>query len=523
MKFISVVLILILFSCAIQTPEEQVNQVLSNLNVESIKANLTYIASDEMKGRLTGSPELKKTAKYITEKLKAWGYSGAAENGSYLQTFNMIEGVYDNSTLTAKYKSSLKVEAGKNIVVYNRSKIDVNINEKPFFIKEGIYSANLKQFDRSSVKGKTVLRYSLTDAQKAANSKLSDRTVNAYLTDSLGVKNIIVILNNSDADDRMFKMWNRRGSGSSLRFTNKPGKPTIVYLKETLAKKLYRADRVRSYKKGKVGVLKNSFVLSVKANSKQITTQNIIATLPGTDVNLKDEYVAYGAHYDHHGVTAEGLVLNGADDDGSGTVAVMEMASAIAKNPPKRSTMIAFHTGEEKGLLGSAYYAENQLIPMKNIVALFNMDMVGRSGKKVKDDSGKDVMADYSGKLVDKNDNTRITMPNEIYVIGADKLSQELHNISEKANKTHVNLDLNYDLNDESHPARIYYRSDHWNYAKHGVPIIFYFDGIHEDYHKATDTIEKIDFNKIYQTSKLALATGYIVANMDRRIVVDKK
>jgi hypothetical protein len=112
-------------------------------------------------------------------------------------------------------------------------------------------------------------------------------------------------------------------------------------------------------------------------------------------------------------------------------------------------------------------------------------------------------------------------MPNEIYVIGADKISKELDTISVNMNKMFVNMDINYDLNDEAHPARIYYRSDHWNYAKHGVPVIFYFDGIHEDYHQPSDSVEKIDFNKIYMTSKLALTTGYHVANMDRRIKKD--
>ncbi|MGD1317950.1 M28 family metallopeptidase [Chryseobacterium sp. 2R14A] len=229
-------------------------------------------------------------------------------------------------------------------------------------------------------------------------------------------------------------------------------------------------------------------------------SENILAFIEGSE--KPEEIIVISAHYDHVG-TKNGVVYNGADDDGSGTVAVMQIAKAFqsAKKKgkgPKRSVLFLHVTGEEHGLFGSSYYSENPVFPLAHTVADLNIDMIGR------DDPAN------RGK-------------NYVYVIGSEMLSSELKIINEAANKKTHNLELNYKYDDPKDPDRLYYRSDHYNFAKHGIPVAFYFDGIHEDYHQPTDDVEKIDFNLLQKRTQLIFTTAWELANRENRIVVDKK
>ncbi len=229
-------------------------------------------------------------------------------------------------------------------------------------------------------------------------------------------------------------------------------------------------------------------------------SENILAFIEGTE--KPDEIIVLSAHYDHVGIK-DGVVFNGADDDGSGTVALMEIAEAfnIAKKKgvaPKRSVLILHVTAEEIGLVGSKYYTENPVYPLANTVANLNIDMIGRSDKE---NEGKDY----------------------VYVIGSGILSSELKSISEAANKATRNLELNYKYDDPKDPQMLYYRSDHYNFAKNNIPVAFYFDGIHEDYHKSTDDPEKIDYELLQKRTQLVFATAWELANREARIVVDGK
>ncbi|MFT6718932.1 MAG: Zn-dependent M28 family amino/carboxypeptidase, partial [Sphingobacteriales bacterium] len=190
-------------------------------------------------------------------------------------------------------------------------------------------------------------------------------------------------------------------------------------------------------------------------------------------------------------------------DDGSGTVSVLELAQAFSEakkagKGPRRSILFMNFTGEEKGLLGSDYYSSNPVYPLENTVADLNIDMIGRRDKQHEND------------------------PRYVYIIGSDKLSSDLHNWSEKANTDNVKIALDYTYNDPKDPNRFYYRSDHYNFAKHNIPVIFYFTGVHEDYHKPTDTVEKIEFNKMEEIVKLVFHTAWKIANSDTKPVVDK-
>ena len=252
--------------------------------------------------------------------------------------------------------------------------------------------------------------------------------------------------------------------------------------------KVKTVKRYGKWKWDKKGVLEKIL------NNNYIKGENIIGFIEGSD--LKDQIVVITAHYDHLG-TKDSLIYNGADDNGSGTVAIMEIAEAfmLAKkegNGPRRSILIMPVSAEEKGLLGSKYYAENPIYPLENTIANLNVDMIGR-------------IDDYH------------ETPNYIYLIGSDRLSTELHDISEEVNYKYINLELDYKYNDENDPNRYYYRSDHYNFAKNNIPVIFYFNGIHADYHKASDTIDKIHFPKIEKICRYIFLTAWELANRDER------
>ena len=230
---------------------------------------------------------------------------------------------------------------------------------------------------------------------------------------------------------------------------------------------------------------------------KNVKTENVVAIITGSE--NPEEYIVISAHLDHVG-QKNGQIYNGADDDGSGNVAMLEIAEAFQiavkeNNRPKRSIIFLHVTGEEKGLLGSRYYTENPLYPLKETIANLNIDMIGR----------------LDPKRVDKD-------PNYIYLIGSDKLSNELHEVSELVNRKYTNLILDYTFNAENDPNRFYYRSDHYNFAKNGIPVIFYFNGTHEDYHQPTDTADKINYDVLQKRAKLIFHTAWELANMPNRI-----
>lgn len=282
------------------------------------------------------------------------------------------------------------------------------------------------------------------------------------------------------------------------RDTGEPGqKKAIAYLKD-----FYVAQGIASALGGDdyFQEVPAAFLNKRKRRTPIKASENVVAFIKGTE--KPDEIVVISAHLDHVGMR-DGKIYNGADDDGSGTVGMLEIAEAFqmaakAGKGPKRSILFLHVTGEEKGLLGSKYYVENPIFPIANTVVDLNIDMIGRIDDRHKDN------------------------PNFVYLIGADKLSTDLHNLSEAINKKYMNIDLDYKYNDENDPNRFYYRSDHYNFAKHNVPIIFYFNGTHEDYHKHTDTPDKINYDLLENRTRLVFHTAWEIANRDARLVVDK-
>ncbi len=231
-----------------------------------------------------------------------------------------------------------------------------------------------------------------------------------------------------------------------------------------------------------------------------IKPKNVVAYIKGN--KLPDEYIIISAHLDHVGME-DGEIFNGADDDGSGTVAVLEIAEAFQEAAdngygPNRSIVFLHVTAEEMGLIGSKYYTDNPIVPLMNTITNLNVDMIGRT-----DPQRPKRNREY------------------IYIIGSDKISQELHDINEEVNSVYLDLDLDYVFNAEDHPDRFYYRSDHYNFAQKGIPIIFYFSGTHEDYHQPTDTVEKIQYDLLELRTRLIFHTAWELANRDDRIKID--
>ena len=231
-------------------------------------------------------------------------------------------------------------------------------------------------------------------------------------------------------------------------------------------------------------------------------SENVVAYIEGSE--KPNEVLVLSAHLDHIGISSDGQIYNGADDDGSGTVAVLEIAKAFKAavndgNRPKRSILFLHVTGEELGLYGSRYYTDvDPVFPLENTIADLNIDMIGRIDPKHIDNT------DY------------------LYLIGSDKLSTELHTVSEEVNKKYFNMEFDYTYNDDNDPNRFYYRSDHYNFAKNNIPVIFYFNGTHADYHRPSDTPDKIEYDLLAKRAKLIFYTAWVLVNRENRIVVDK-
>jgi len=323
------------------------------------------------------------------------------------------------------------------------------------------------------------------------STKIENLKTSIHLSDSTIVTNYANTITAKELSTHLYTFSSREFQG---RRVGEPGQKLAV----EFLKSYYQNENISSPFGGDdyfQEIPKSYFPKEINDSS-----ENVLAFIEGS--KKANEVVIISAHLDHEGIQ-KGEIYPGADDDGSGTVAVMEMAQAfkLAKQEghgPKRSILFLHVTAEEIGLQGSQYYSENPVFKLENTVANLNIDMIGRIDKKHKN------------------------KPDYVYLIGADRLSTELHYISEKINDTYFNFDIDYKFNEETDRAKIYFRSDHYNFAKHNIPVIFYFNGEHEDYHKPTDTPDKIEYDLLEKRTKLIFITAWQLANQENRIVVDK-
>ncbi len=484
---------------------------------ESMKAILKFLAADELEGRDTGHRGLNIAAKFLESQYRIAGLTPAPGRSSMHQSFSIRESKFDSLTaltiLSPKRKTPVHFSMFRDFVAVGHLRDNRSIDAPVVFAGYGFTEPNGVYDDFKGVQpeGKILLMLSgkprIDDSLGVKKFSITPAAFRDGRMKSATAKNVgaagVLVVNDRliSHDDRLTRRWLNR---VSVKLAEDPDDLPLIYITSRVADSLLAASG-RTVKGLQVKILekqapqsfeikKTKVVVDLKVNAEIKTTQNVVAYLEGSDPVLKDEVVAFGAHYDHVGIDESGDAFNGADDDGSGTTGILEIASAFARNPerPKRSLLFVSHTGEEKGLLGSRYYTEHPLIPLEKTVTQLNMDMIGR------------------------NDS------NSVYIIGSDFLSQELHQINLAADDV-IGLNFDYTYNTESDPNRFYYRSDHYNYAKHGIPIIFYFSGVHEDYHRVTDTVEKINFDKMARIARLVYLTGWNVANRESRPKVDRR
>jgi Zn-dependent M28 family amino/carboxypeptidase len=505
-----------LTSCAMAQVDPLAQKYAGEITVQSATKHLTILASDEFEGRDTGKPGGEKAAKYLEEEFRKLGLI-APVNGSYRQAVELVESKFEVSGFSLNGKDR---KMGDGYFMTGAGGQTTVESSDIVFIGYGISSDKYDDLKGIDISGKVVL---LINESEPLNSKgvsyisgtseLSEwATQRNKRIQAIQAKNPKLILAVSSEVPNMLQRFGNSFSRARIMLAEDLKKASasvpVAHISPEIADELLKKSKTSvadlKAKIGKSGKpASKAYPATVKAsygtNVKPVKADNVLGYLEGTD--LKEEVVVISAHYDHVGVEG-GEIFNGADDDGSGTTGVLEMAKAFAKakadgHSPRRSILFLAVTAEEKGLLGSDYYSRHPIFPLANTVTNLNIDMIGRI------------------------DPPHEANPNYIYLIGSDKLSSELHAISEKANETYVKLNLDYKYNDPNDPERIYYRSDHYNFAKHGIPVIFYFNGVHADYHKATDTVEKINFDMLVKRTKLVFHTAWDVANRDKRPVVD--
>lgn len=482
---------------------------------QELREHLYYLASKDFCGRYTLSPQFQIAATFLASQLQAYGYKGAAAGGSFLQTFELSTLKVDPEKCSMIVETSGGNQSHAYGDFFNAGSSGGTAEGEIIFVGYGVSAPRLGHDDYAAldVKGKIVMMVRGIP-QGIDPSLLDDKQIEDDAAAAHGASGMVVLPSAYDLASMKNPRYRERGL-ERVRLTKAPVNPLpVVRLGPDLAeqflkplgldlKTLHEALKAHGVLTPKNIGMKAHLELAM-TETKQ-TTQNVTGVLEGADPKLKDEYIMFSAHYDHLQTNTKGDIYPGADDDGSGTVSVLAIAKAMAQERPKRSVLIMFHAGEELGLLGSKYNADfAPVVPLEKIAADINIDMIGRS-KPAGDTDKKD---------------EQLTAADTIYAIGANRISKEFDDLHTQTNKDFENLKIDYTLNDPKHPDRIYFRSDHWNYAKHGVPILFYFDGVHVDYHQPTDTVDKIDFDKMARVSKLAFETGWRVAQLDHRLKV---
>jgi hypothetical protein len=481
-----------------------------------LRMHLEFLSSPELGGRYTLSPNFAVAARYLAAHLEAYGFHGAGENGNFLQTFQVVAAKPDTA------KSALQITRAGKTSDYHFGDFYLTpaigggeAEGQIVFVGAGISSSSQKHDDYSGldVKGKIVLIAPGVPAGIDV-SQLSDGEQGQGAARAHGAAGILVIPPQRILELMKNKNFQERAaSRETVRLAREAeGKLPALTLGPNLAEELVAAcgldlrniyDAVVRKQMLQPRSTNVSAHMSLSQHLTRSTTQNVAGILEGSDPRLKNEYVAFSAHYDHLKTGPSGEIFPGADDDGSGTTAVLTIAHAMSLERPKRSVLVIFHAGEELGLLGSEYNTDYApVVPLDQIVADLNIDMIGRSrppgDKEIEDE--------------------HLTDSDTVYLVGSNRISPELHELSEETNTQFQKMKLDYYYNDPNNPERIYFRSDHWNYAKHGIPIIFYFDGTHVDYHRPTDTIDKIDFTKMTRVTRLVFETGWRIANLDHRL-----
>ncbi|MGI8849839.1 MAG: M28 family peptidase [Pyrinomonadaceae bacterium] len=502
------------------------------ITAAQLKDYLYFVASDEMEGRNTPSRGLDITAKFMATLLSRWGFKPAGDDGTFFQKIALVRNQVDPD------KAQVEIN-GQKLAYGTDFLADANsgaVNAPLVFAGNGWYvkSKNIDPLKDMDVRGKTVVIYSdnyprgINPQELLASGKQGeDWSDPSTYAKQKGAAGLIVVSPPNPQTSWENRRRSREGGRLSVEKLNVSigGAPIpTIYLTEKAAVTMFEGETTELAKINETYASTaplNAFNFSANkkmnisvAAKKEVTmTQNVVALWEGSDSQLKNEMVAVGAHYDHDGIrpNAQGAdkIWNGADDDGSGTVAVLAIGEALAKatKRPKRSVLLVWHAGEEKGLWGSKYFNKFPTVNIKNVVAQLNIDMIGRS-RKTTDTNPK---------------NKSLSGEDEIYVIGSEMMSSKLGEVTKSINDSFLKLGYNYKYDDPKDTNQFFFRSDHYHYAVNGIPIVFWFDGEHEDYHQASDHADKIDYRKMEKVSRTIFLTMWEIADLQTRPVVDKQ
>lgn len=477
----------------------------ATITAADMSRHLHIIAGADMEGRDTPSPGLEKAASYIEEHFKSLGLQ-PGNNGSYRQLYPLYK---DSMTATSLRVNGQAFELGKDFTANAQFNHHSAFRfSEVVFAGYGIVDGDLNAYKDLDVAGRLVMiadgmpegyKPSVTGFRSPGNifGKLAAARAR-------GAAAVLIVSPNFP-----------RKNFQSQSFYQLDGYQPSVYpptfsISQALASSILGAGTEKLLDLVKTnGIASKAYNANVdlryEVQTKEAAASNVLAVLEGSD--KKDEYVIITAHYDHVGKRDDGTIYYGADDDGSGTTAILELAEAFAKakaagKGPRRSIVFMTVSGEEKGLWGSEYYSNNPVFPLEKTTVDLNIDMIGRIGEEY---------------LKDKDS------VNYVYVIGDDKLSTELTPITDQVNKQFVKMKLDRKYNDPNDKNRFYYRSDHYNFASKGVPVIFYFNGVHADYHKPTDTPDKINYKLMAKRAQLVFYTAWEMANRDDMLKRDLK
>ncbi|UIR55138.1 M28 family peptidase [Sphingobacterium sp. SRCM116780] len=520
-KFFSVIcFISSLYSCAVaQNPAAKYANAITE---ESTRKHLTILASVDFEGRGTGQKGGRLATEYIANEYKKLGLT-APVGGKYFQPVSLLKNSYQVKNFTIAGRPFVN---GQDLLALGNNELKSIDDKEIIFIGYGIDDPKYSDIKGLDLKDKIVLL--LNDKEPVDENGKSIITGTTKLSEWSTVRNKKIkeimkhhpklVLAYTEELDKWLE--NAGGRATEGRFNLAQDQaapetnpmPIVVNITDHVANYILNqgktslaniTSKINRSQKPQSFTINTVFNSQLGLMAEQFTDPNVMGYLEGTD--LKNELIVIGGHYDHDGKDADGTIFPGADDNASGTTAVLELAKAFSQakaegNGPRRSILFITYAAEEKGLLGSKYYTENPIFPLNNTVTCINIDMIGRIDNK------------------HLNGNHQY-----IHSIGADKLSSELSTINKEANEKSSQLELDFMYDDPKDPMRLYYRSDHYNFASKGIPSIFYFSGLHPDYHTPDDTVDKIDFPIMVKREKFIFQTAWDVANRDTKPAVDSK
>lgn len=520
-KLLPIFALLILLGCKgpkeiVTVPAPSISDFMSTINAEGIRADLTVLAHDSLEGRDTGSEGLEKAARFLSDKYETLGLEPVGDNGTYFQNFKLNHPITESNTYQVFSSNGDLISSTKhssdeigNFRTWRAG--ESGVRGEIVFAGVGLKNESINQYP-GNLEGKWIMVF-------------YERTNFGLLQEEITKKKAlgaILIMNTDESSFTEQAESGKEGFGV-------PGRMLLAYLEDessptssihmvspAFAAKLLgteNLDGVLAEIQGNPESFEpvySGFELMFEQNIRpnQIQSKNIAAFIEGTDPILKDEVVVLSSHFDHVGIgrpdSTGDAIYNGADDDGSGTIGLLHVAQALvaaqkAGAGTKRSVLILNVTGEEKGLLGSRYYSDHPIFPIENTVANLNVDMIGRRDFE-NPDSG-----DY------------------IYIIGGKIISSGIDSLLNAANMESVNIELSDRYNDLNDTNQFYRRSDHWNFGRLGVPFAFFFNGVHKDYHRPSDEVEKIDFNALTKRAQLIFMTTAKIANANERPEVDNQ